>query len=155
MHIKHDQNRKYLIHVAAFDKLNHNSAIYNGPYTITMTDITGTKKVATNLYLGVKTEGTHTSIGENHQYAVSFTTGGHSAGYKLDRVRMHVLEHEGQPDIVLYANSSGLPGDGICDLLEPNKVQHHRPYTGDNYLTGTDQPASADTWLACIESTSI
>ena len=129
-----DWNNRYLINVAAFDKLNHNSRIYNGPYTITMTDITGTEKVATNLYLGTRIESTLPEIDEGVKYAVSFTTGDHSAGYKLDRVRIHVPYHEGQPDLVLHANTSGLPGDGICDLLEPNKVQHHRPYTADNAL---------------------
>ena len=129
-----DWNNRYLINVAAFDKLNHNSRIYNGPYTITMTDITGTEKVATNLYLGTRIESTLPEIDEGVKYAVSFTTGDHSAGYKLDRVRIHVPYHEGQPDLVLHANTSGLPGDGICDLLEPNKVQHHRPYTADNPL---------------------
>ena len=129
-----DWNNRYLINVAAFDKLNHNSRIYNGPYTITMTDITGTEKVATNLYLGTRIESTLPTIDESVKYAVSFATGNHSAGYKLDRVRIHVPYHEGQPDLVLHANTSGLPGDGICDLLEPNKVQHHRPYTADNAL---------------------
>ena len=129
-----DWNNRYLINVAAFDKLNHNSNIYNGPYTITMTDITGTEKVATNLYLGTRIESTLPTIDEGVKYAVSFATGDHSAGYKLDRVRIHVPDHEGQPNLVLHANTSGLPGDGICDLLEPNKVQHHRPYTADNAL---------------------
>ena len=129
-----DWNNRYLINIAAFDKLNHNSNIYNGPYTITMTDITGTEKVATNLYLGTRIESTLPTIDEGVKYAVSFATGDHSAGYKLDRVRIHVPYHEGQPDLVLHANTSGLPGDGICDLLEPNKVQHHRPYTADNPL---------------------
>ena len=130
-----DWNNRYLINVAAFDKLNHNSRIYNGPYTITMTDITGTEKVATNLYLGTRIESTPLpEIDESVKYAVSFTTGDHSAGYKLDRVRIHVPDHEGQPNLVLHDDASGLPGDGICDLLEPNKVQHHRPYTADNAL---------------------
>ena len=53
-----DWNNRYLINVAAFDKLNTGSSTYNGPYTITMTDITGTEKVATNLYLGTRIEST-------------------------------------------------------------------------------------------------
>ena len=129
-----DWNNRYLINVAAFDKLNHNSRIYNGPYTITMTDITGTEKVATNLYLGTRIESTLPTIDQSVKYAVSFTTGDHSAGYKLDRVRIHVPYHEALPNLVLHDDASGLPGDGICDLLEPNKVQHHRPYTADNPL---------------------
>ena len=130
-----DWNNRYLVHIAAFDKLNHNSNIYNGPYTITMTDITGTEKVATNLYLGTRTR-THIPVSSgNVKFAVSFTTGDHPGGYyKLDRVRMHVPRHEGKPELTLHVNTSGLPGDGICDLLEPNKVQHHRPYAADNQL---------------------
>ena len=130
-----DWNNRYLVHIAAFDKLNHNSRTYNGPYTITMTDITGTEKVATNLYLGDRIENTLPAIDDLFKYAVSFTTGDHSSGYyKLDRVRMQVPDHQGQPDLVLHTDTSGLPGDGICDLLEPNKVQHHRPYAADNQL---------------------
>ena len=130
-----DWNNRYLVHIAAFDKLNHNSNIYNGPYTITMTDITGTEKVATNLYLGTRIESNLPTIDDHIQYAVSFTTGDHPGGYyKLDRVRMHMPDHEALPNLVLHDDASGLPGDGICDLLEPNKVQHHRPYAADNAL---------------------
>ena len=130
-----DWNNRYLVHIAAFDKLNHNSNIYNGPYTITMTDITSTEKVATNLHLGTRIESNLPTIDDHIQYAVSFTTGDHPGGYyKLDRVRMQVPDHQGQPNLVLHTDTSGLPGDGICDLLEPNKVQHHRPYAADNAL---------------------
>ena len=131
VHLKHgedDRDRRYLIDVAAFDKLNYSSRVYNGPYTIMMTDITGTDKVATNLYLGTKTASHLPVFPGDIEYAVSFTTGDHSAGYKLDRVRMHVPYHEALPDLVLHANTSGAPGAIICDLLDPNKVQHHRPY---------------------------
>ena len=124
-----DWNNRYLVHIAAFDKLNHNSNIYNGPYTITMTDITGTEKVATNLYLGTRTR-THLPVSSgNVEFAVSFTTGDHPGGYyKLDRVRMHVPGHEGKPELALHVNTSGAPGAIICGFRDPNKVEHHRPY---------------------------
>ena len=131
VHLKHgedERDRRYLIDVAAFDKLNHNSRIYNGPYTITMTDITGTDKVATNLYLGTRTASHLPVFPGDVEYAVPFTTGNHSAGYKLDRVRMHVPYHEALPELGLHANTSGEPGDAICDFLDPIEVQHHRPY---------------------------
>ena len=131
LYLKHgedERDRRYLIDVAAFDKLNHNSRIYNGPYTITMTDITGTEKVATNLYLGAKTVSHLPVFPGDVEYAVPFTTGNHSAGYKLDRVRMHVPYHEALPELGLHANTSGEPGDAICDFLDPIEVQHHRPY---------------------------
>ena len=124
-----DWNNRYLVHIAAFDKLNHNSRTYNGPYTITMTDITGTEKVATNLYLGDRDESFFLEIGSGVQLAIPFTTGNHPGGYyKLDRFRMHLPQHEALPDLVLHADTSGAPGDAICDFLDPNKVQHHRPY---------------------------
>ena len=153
-----DWNNRYLVHIAAFDKLNHNSRTYNGPYTITMTDITGTDKVATNLYLGTRTT-THIPVSSgNVEFAVSFTTGDHPGGYyKLDRVRMHVPRHEGKPELTLHVNTSGAPGAIICGFRDPNKVQHHRPYAADNQLPvpfraehcGRDATLAANTtyWL--------
>ena len=136
VHLKHgedDRDRRYLIDVAAFDKLNHNSRIYNGPYTITMTDITGTEKVATNLYLGTRAP-LSTVIRSDNQYAVSFTTGSHPSGYKLDRVRTYTLNstpltRAALPEIKLRPNASGgTPGRDPCNLRNPYEVQHHRPY---------------------------
>ena len=131
LHLKHgedERDRRYLIDVAAFDKLNYSSRVYNGPYTITMTDITGTDKVATNLYLGDRADATFVDIGSGAQSAISFTTGNHSAGYKLDRIRMHVIHHGSLPELFLQTNASGAPGGILCNFLNPNKVQHHRPY---------------------------
>ena len=115
-----DWNNRYLVHIAAFDKLNHNSNIYNGPYTITMTDITGTEKVATNLYLGTRIESNLPTIDGHIQYAVSFTTGDHPGGYyKLDRVRMHMPDHEALPNLVLHDDASGLPGTVSATFWNP------------------------------------
>ena len=136
VHLKHgedERDRRYLIDVAAFDKLNHNSRIYNGPYTITMTDITGTEKVATNLYLGTRAPLSTVTRSDN-QYAVSFTTGNHPSGYKLDRVRTYTLNstpltRAALPEIKLRPNASGgTPGRDPCNLRNPYEVQHHRPY---------------------------
>ena len=136
VHFKHgedERDRRYLIDVAAFDKLNHNSRIYNGPYTITMTDITGTEKVATNLYLGTRAP-LSTVTRSNNQYAVSFTTGSHPSGYKLDRVRTYTLNstpltRAALPEIKLRPNASGgTPGRDPCNHRNPYEVQHHRPY---------------------------
>ena len=165
VHLKHgedERDRRYLIDVAAFDKLNHNSRIYNGPYTITMTDITGTDKVATNLYLGTRTASHLPAFPGDVEYAVPFTTGNHSAGYKLDRVRMHVPYHEALPELGLHANTSGEPGDAICDFLDPIEVQHHRPYAAtvkplpipflDIDCSGEVLAANTTYWLALAGS---
>ena len=136
VHLKHgedDRDRRYLIDIAAFDKLNHNSRIYNGPYTITMTDITGTEKVATNLYLGTRAPLSTVTRG-NNEYAVSFTTGNHPSGYELGRVYTHALNstpltRRALPEIKLRPNASGgTPGRDLCNLRNPYEVQHHRPY---------------------------
>ena len=124
LHVKHDRNRRYLVNVAAFDQLNTGSAIYNGPYTITMTDITGTEKVTTNLYLGTRTD--LSTVGSSRQYAVSFRTGHQDGGYELDRIDTHISN--GNPSLALHADTSFAPGDKVCDFRNPSVVQH-RVYT--------------------------
>ena len=124
LHVKHDQKRRYLVYVAAFDQLNTGSAIYNGPYTITMTDITGTEKATTNLYLGTRTD--LSTVGSSRQYAVSFRTGHQDGGYELDRIDTHISN--GNPSLALHADTSFAPGDKVCDFRNPSVVQH-RVYT--------------------------
>ena len=125
LHIKHDRNQRYLIEIAAFDKLNTDSATYNGPYTITMTDIAGTERVASNLYQGTSTQLT-SSVGTSRQYAVSFTTSDHPVGYKLDRIRTHIPDWYADPELALHVNtSSDEPGANLCGFRNPKDVQHH------------------------------
>ena len=38
-------NRSYMVYVAAFDLYNEGTAVYNGPYLITLTDITGVQQM--------------------------------------------------------------------------------------------------------------
>ena len=123
-----DWNNRYLIDVAAFDKLNTGSHTYNGPYTITMTDITGTEKVATNLHLADKEDMHFPEIGSAQQVAIPFTTGTHTAGYKLDRIRTHILTQDSHPELALHANTSSAPGDELCGFRNPLQVKHHAPY---------------------------
>ena len=123
LHIKHGQNRKYLINVAVFDKLNSGSQNFNGPYTITMTDITGTDKPASNLYHGTLAQATNFA-GSRRQYAVDFTTGQNPGGYKLDRIRTHIPNDHSAPVLTLHVNTSSAPGAKACDFRNPTQVQH-------------------------------
>ena len=123
LHIKHDQNRKYLIDVVVFDKLNSGSQNFNGPYTITMTDITGTDKPASNLYHGTLAQATNFA-GSSRQYAVDFTTGQNPGGYKLDRIRTHIPNDHSAPVLTLHVNTSSAPGAKACDFRNPTQVQH-------------------------------
>ena len=129
LHIKHDQNRKYLIEVVVFDKLNEGSAKYNGPYTITMTDITGTDitgtdKLVSNLYLGTLTK-VASPVGTERQYALNFTTGHNPGGYKLDRIRTHIPDGYTNPVLTFHTDTSFAPGAKLCNFRNPTQVQHH------------------------------
>ena len=117
-----DWNNQYLINVAAYDQLNTGSSTYNGPYTITMTDVTDIKKVATNLYKGTRTN--LLNVHSTRQYAVPFTTSGHPDGYRLDRIRTHILTN-GSPALSLYSNTSGVPNEEVCAFKNPTAVEQH------------------------------
>ena len=117
-----DWNNRYLINVAAFDKLNTGSSTYNGPYTITMTDITGTREFVSNLYQDSRSD--LLEVGAARQYAIFFETGHHAAGYKLDRIQTFIT-HQGSPEFSLYSNTIDVPGTKLCDFRNPRQVQHH------------------------------
>ena len=117
-----DWNNRYLINVAAFDKLNTGSSTYNGPYTITMTDITGTREFVSNLYQDSRSD--LLEVGAARQYAIFFETGHHAAGYQLDRIQTFIT-HQGSPEFSLYSNTIDVPGTKLCDFRNPRQVQHH------------------------------
>ena len=117
-----DWNNRYLINVAAFDKLNTGSSTYSGPYTITMTDITGTREFVSNLYQDSRSD--LLEVGAARQYAMFFETGHHAAGYQLDRIQTFIT-HQGSPEFSLYSNTIDVPGTKLCDFRNPLQVQHH------------------------------
>ena len=117
-----DWNNRYLINVAAFDKLNSNSRTYNGPYTITMTDITGSREFVSNLYQDSRSD--LLEVGAARQYAMFFETGHHAAGYQLDRIQTFITD-QGSPEFSLYSNTIDVPGTKLCDFRNPRQVQHH------------------------------
>ena len=143
-----DWNNRYLINVAAFDKLNTGSSTYNGPYTITMTNITGTREFVSNLYQDSDSRTNLPAVGAARQYAMFFQTGYHAAGYKLDRIQTFITD-EGIPQFSLYSTVSlttNTPGDKLCDFRNPSKVQHHVVWSA-----GT--PATTFLASACAEIT--
>ena len=84
-----------------------------------MTDITGTDKVTTNLYLGTRTE--LMTVTSSRQYAVPFLTGHQPGGYELDRIDTHI-SIDGNPSLALHAGTSFVPGDKLCDFRNPSVV---------------------------------
>ena len=98
----------------------------------TMTDIGDTEEVVSNLYVGTRTNLLY--IGTGRQYAVSFRTGAHTAGYKLDRIYTRTVDGLVQPRLSLYSNFSSAPNTKLCDFRNPQQIQHHTPYTGTKVL---------------------
>ena len=147
LHIKHDQNQKYLIDVVVFDKLNSGSKNFNGAYTITMTDITGTDKLVSNLYLGTLTKVAAT-VGTDQQYASSFTAGHNPGGYKLDRIRTHIPDDHSAPVLALHTDTSFAPGAKLCDFRNPTQVQHLVYWEGFPAPIPFTAPDCADVTLA-------
>ena len=68
--------------------------------------------------------------------AVSFTTGGHSAGYNLTSIRVAgIVNDDGaDPEVSLYGDASGVPGTELHTLKVPSDIP-----TGD-----TENPAPAE-----------
>ena len=88
-----------------------------------MTDITGTDKLVSNLYIGTLTKVAN-YVGSNRQYASSFTAGHNPGGYKLDRIRTHIPDDHSSPVLALHTDTSFAPGAKLCDFRNPTQVQH-------------------------------
>ena len=84
-------NRSYLLHGRSLRPAQRGSGIYNGPYTITMTDITGVQQMVHSFSGGTTHPATDLleSGEDTGDIAVSFRTGPHNAdGYTLDRIKV-------------------------------------------------------------------
>ena len=127
-HQSREKNRDYMVKVAAFDLYNGGTAVYNGPYDITLTDITGVKQMV-SAYSGSTNQASSGLLeppdGNSVDLAFSFSTGAHTAGYTFDRikVRLHDISTTGAiPDIAIHEDTSSGPGDKVCDLAVPDRV---------------------------------
>ena len=126
-HPSHERNRDYMVKVAAFDLYNGGTSVYNGPYDITLTDITGVKQMVDTF-----TGGLHLNSGEyidpddgdSVDLGDKFTTGANTAGYLLDRIEVLLFIADGGavPEISLHPNTSSGPGTKLCDLTVPDRV---------------------------------
>ena len=129
----HNGVKSYFVDVAAYDlystPYSTNSLTYHGPYTITMTDITGVQRMVTNLAPGA-TSGPNENIrlGSGNteiDLATQFTTGSYPFGYQLDQIRVpfHTIAASGaNPLISIHRDSSGDPGAKLCDVDTPAKI---------------------------------
>ena len=130
----HNGVKSYFVDVAAYDlystPYSTNSLTYNGPYTITMKDITGVQRMVTNIdpTLGSPVDyetGLSLSDGDTITLAAPFITGDHPEGYALDRIRVpfdDIAADEASPLISIYSNSSDTPSAKLCDLDRPAQI---------------------------------
>ena len=129
----HNGVKSYFVDVAAYDlystPYSTNSLTYNGPYTITMTDITGVQRMVENLAPGDTSAPNATiQLGTGNteiDLATQFTTGSYPFGYRLDRIRVpfHTIAASGaSPLISIHRDSSGDPGAKLCDIAVPTKI---------------------------------
>ena len=102
---------------------------FYGEYTVTLTDVTGLRKLVSNTsQRGASL--VYTSIGTNTflhatdkvQWAASFKTGSNPDGYTLDRVTAYItrtpgfLTGAGVPQVAIHDDGTDKPGTKLCDL---------------------------------------
>lgn len=146
-------DRVMMVDVTAYDMLpsTRGSETYNGPYEINLTDVTGSERTVSNLYESDEDEYTE-PIGITSRLGLSFTTGSHTDGYRLDRIATFIRPSDGQtraggPRISLRSDSEGSPSaTALCDFDWPSSVEdwpggRRRPVV-------MDAPACADQVLA-------
>ena len=122
-------NRRYLVNVTVYDNYNTGSANYNGPYTVTLTDITGVQRMV-HTFSGGETRDSNqlldmVDVTEIADIATRFTTGGHAAGYTLDRIKFlfNEIRNDGvTPKISLHSHTTSGPGAEVCDIAVPERV---------------------------------
>ena len=131
LHFTHpdgEGNRRYMVKVAAFDLYNTGTAVYNGPYEITLTDITGVKQMV-SAYSGSTTHESSDLVdrfdGNSIDLAFSFSTGAHTASYTFDRIKVRLHDIRATcaiPDIAIHEDTSSRPSAKVCDLAVPDRV---------------------------------
>ena len=133
---KHNNStvKSYFVDVAAYDLYSGyystNSLTYNGPYTITLTNITGVQRVTNNRDVSGDVNYSDSSrlnlpAGTSADFGQSFTTGSHAGGYTLDRIRVPFNWFAGaSPNIAIHMHdASGFPGTKLCDIAVPPELR--------------------------------
>ena len=69
-----EKNTRYMVKVAAFDLYNTGTAVYNGPYEITLTDITGVRQMVNTFSGGDPTYGSGELLDPPDGDSVDFAT---------------------------------------------------------------------------------
>ena len=132
----------YHLRVRARDMLNDDSATYYGPYTVTLTDISGiTKKVSnTNAYSGNKIPVTSTNW-----KATVFITGDNTGGYKLSYVGTGLHNKTGANSVraELWTHDGFVPGGPGSKLFDFERISAITGHPTARYTDRFWAPASA------------
>ena len=117
-----------MVNVAAHDLYNTGTAVYNGLYEITLTDITGVKGMI-HSFSGGTSYGSNGLIapadGDSVDFAALFGTGNHTGGYRLDRIKVRFYDIRATgtiPDIAIHRDASSAPGVKLCNLAVPDRI---------------------------------
>ena len=126
-HQSREWNRSYMVKVAAYDLYNEGTAVYNGPYLITLTDITGVQQMVHSFRGGKDYPATDLlETGEDTaDIAVSFRTGPHPGGYTLDRIKVlfhHIPAGDANQIVALHPDVSGSPGNTEECYLRTDRI---------------------------------
>ena len=102
---------------------------FYGEYTVTLTDVTGLRKLVSNtsqrdVTVAYANVGKSTAVTPNTtvQRSIAFTTGGHANGYTLDRITAYISLTDGTdtgtgvPKVAIHADGTDKPGTKLCDL---------------------------------------
>ena len=122
--------RKYYIRINVDDGTYRNPRYYYGPYTATLTDITGVDRMIDNLnYFQKASQPTTLAVTPaegamaGRDLAISFTTGANANGYALDRIQAYIdhrkIEAGASPRISIHRDASGVPGTELHRLDDP------------------------------------
>ena len=128
VHLNPVWGREYYVKVNAYDHYNGDkSTTYHGEYHLVLTDITGVTLLTNNMIFrgndgdaGGDTVTLKDETVGTTSWGIFFSTGTHSAGYKIDRLQLFIEDANSNatPVVTIRASTStSLPGDAVCTFV--------------------------------------
>ena len=127
VHLNPVWGREYYVKVNAYDHYNGDkSTTYHGKYHLVLTDITGVTLLTNNMIFrgndgdsGGDTVTLKDETVGTTSWGIFFSTGTHSAGYKIDRLQLFIEDTNtnATPVVTIRALSGELPGDTVCTFV--------------------------------------
>ena len=134
---------------------------FYGEYTVKLTDVTGLRRLVSNTSQR-DVAVTYAKVGKDTlahatkkvELASSFTTGGHTDGYTLDRITAYISMTDGTdtgigvPRVGIHENATSLPGTKLCDLQMLADYDTGRNLSNGDWPDRLYAPDCADNTLA-------